>query len=99
MKIDNVEKLVKQALIKNKSAREDDHLLYIEVVYIIDPALVNVNFVMNFKNARQLGLPPFESVSRARRKLQKKYPELRATSKVENARKEKQMEFEEYSKT
>lgn len=99
MKIDNVEKLVKQALIKNKSAREDDHLLYIEVVYIIDPALVNVNFVMNFKNARQLGLSPFESVSRARRKLQEKYPELRATSKVENARKEKQMEFEEYSKT
>lgn len=99
MKIDNVENLVKQALIKNKSARDDDHLLYIEVVYIIDPALVNVNFVMNFKNARQLGLPPFESVSRARRKLQEKYPELRATSKVENARKEKQMEFEEYSKT
>lgn len=99
MKIDNVEKLVKQALIKNKSARDDDHLLYIEVVYIIDPGLVNVNFMMNFKNARQLGLPPFESVSRARRKLQEKYPELRATSKVENARKEKQMEFEEYSKT
>lgn len=99
MKIDNVENLVKQALIKNKSARDDDHLLYIEVVYIIDPALVNVNFVMNFKNAKQLGLPPFESVSRARRKLQEKYPELRATSKVENARKEKQMEFEEYSKT
>lgn len=99
MKIDNVEKLVKQALERNKSAREDDHLLYIEVVYIIDPGLVNVNFMMNFKNARQLGLPPFESVSRARRKLQEKYPELRATSKVENARKEKQMEFEEYSKT
>lgn len=99
MKIDNVENLVKQALIKNKSARDDDHLLYIEVVYIIDPGLVNVNFMMNFKNARQLGLPLFESVSRARRKLQEKYPELRATSKVENARKEKQMEFEEYSKT
>ena len=56
MKIDNVEKLVKQALIKNKSAREDDHLLYIEVVYIIDPALVNVNFVMNFKNALKVYL-------------------------------------------
>lgn len=99
MKIDNVENLVKQALIKNISARDDDHLLYIEVVYIIDPGLVNVNFMMNFKNARSLGLPPFETVSRARRKLQEKYPELRATSKVENARKEKQMEFEEYSKT
>jgi len=99
MKIDNVEKLVKQALEKNKSAREDDHLLYIEVVYIINPALVNVNFAMNFRNARSLGLPPFESVSRARRKLQEKYPELRATKKVENARQEKQIEFEDYAKT
>ena len=54
MKIDNVEKLVKQALERNKSAREDDHLLYIEVVYIIDPGLVNVNFMMNFKNASPL---------------------------------------------
>lgn len=98
MKIENVEKLVKQALERNKSAREDDHLLYIEVVYIIDPALVNVNFKMNFMNARNLGLPPFESVSRARRKLQEKYPELRANRIVENARIEKQIEFEEYAK-
>lgn len=99
MKIESVEKLVHQALLKNKSARNDDHLLYIEVIYLIDPALVNVNFMMNFKNARNLGLPPFESVSRARRKLQEKYSELRAINEVENARKNKQIEFEEYAKT
>lgn len=98
MKIENVEKIVKQALEINKSARENDHLLYVEVVYIIDPALVNVNFKMNFMNARTLGLPPFESVSRARRKLQEKYPELRATKLTQNARAEKQIEFEDYAK-
>ena len=99
MKIESVEKLVHQALLKNKSARNDDHLLYLEVIYLIDPALVNVNFKMTFQSARQLGLPPFESVSRARRKLQEKYSELKAINEVENARKNKQIEFEEYSKT
>lgn len=99
MKIESVEKLVHQALLKNKSARNDDHLLYIEVIYLIDPSLVNVNFKMTFQCARQLGLPPFESVSRARRKLQEKYSELRAINEVENARKNKQIEFEEYAKT
>lgn len=99
MKIENLERIVRQALERNKSARDDDHMLYIEVAYIIDPALVNVNFKMNFLNAKEVGLPPFESVSRARRKIQEKYPELRATAKVQEARKNKQLEFEEYSRT
>ena len=53
---------------------------------------------MNFENAKEVGLPPFESVSRARRKLQEKYPELRATKTTEYARAIKQIEFEDYSK-
>ena len=44
MKIENVERLVRQALEKNKEARRNDHKLYIEVAYIINPALANVNF-------------------------------------------------------
>ena len=51
--MEKVETLVKNALEKNKSTREDDNLLYIEVLYQIDPSLVNVNFKMNFMNARQ----------------------------------------------
>lgn len=98
MKIENVERLVRQALEKNKEARRNDHKLYIEVAYIINPALANVNFKMNFENAKEVGLPPFESVSRARRKLQEKYPELRATKTTEYARAIKQIEFEDYSK-
>lgn len=98
MKIEKVERLVRQALEKNKESRANDHKLYIEVAYIINPALANVNFKMNFENAKEVGLPPFESVSRARRKLQEKYPELRATIKVQEARKERQIEFEDYAK-
>lgn len=98
MKIENVEKLVKKALQRNKDTRSNDHKLYIEVAYIINPALANVNFKMNFENAKEVGLPPFESVSRARRKLQEKYPELRPEKITQYVRNLKQIEFEDYSK-
>lgn len=97
MKIENVEKMVKHSLETNKSTREDDNLLYVDVIYQINPSLVNVNFLMNFKNARQLGLPAFESVSRARRKLQAENVNLRGSLENQKAREERQLDMFEYS--
>lgn len=95
--MEKVETLVRNALEKNKSTREDDNLLYIEVLYQIDPSLVNVNFKMNFMNAKQLGLPVFGSVSRARRKLQSANEELRGCLENQKAREERQMDMFEYA--
>ena len=95
--MEKVETLVRNALERNKSTREDDNLLYIEVLYQIDPSLVNVNFKMNFMNARQLGLPAFERVSRARRKLQSANEELRGCLENQKAREERQMDMFEYA--
>lgn len=97
MKMEKVETLVRNSLERNKSTREDDNLLYIDVIYQIDPALVNVNFKMNFMNARKLGLPAFESVSRARRKLQSENENLRGSSENQKAREERQIDMFEYS--
>lgn len=97
MKIENVETLVRNSLEKNKSTREDDNLLYIDVIYQIDPLLVNENFLMNFKNARKLGLPAFETVSRARRKLQAENKNLRGSLENQKAREERQLDMFEYS--
>lgn len=97
MQIEKVETLVRRALERNKSAREDDNILYIDVIYQINPAYVNVNFRTNFMNARKLGLPAFESVSRARRKLQAENEELRGSSENQKAREERQLDMFEYS--
>lgn len=94
--MEKLEELVKKALIKNKSAREDDHMLYIEVAYMVNPGLVNCNFGENFRNARQNGLPNFESVSRARRKIQELNPNLKGSLENQIGRAEKQFEFEDY---
>lgn len=96
--MEKLEELVKSALIKNKSARENDHMLYIEVAYMINPALVNINFVANFMEAKRNGLPNFESVSRAKRKIQEENPELKGSKENQAGRQIKQIEFEDYYK-
>lgn len=96
MKQETVESLVEKVLIKDKEAREDDHVLYIDLIYMINPALVNINFNDTFRNARINGLPPFESVSRARRKIQSENKDLRGSERNQIARVEKQIEFEEF---
>ena len=97
MKIEKLEVLVKEVLESNKATREDDHLLFVEIVYKLKPEYVNSNFLYVFKNARQLGLPPFESVSRCRRKLQAEYEELKPSVEVQEARDNKEMDMFEYA--
>lgn len=96
MKMENVETLVKRSLENNTTTREDDNLLYIDVIKQINPAYINVNFLMTFMNARQMGLPAFESVSRARRKLQEKDESLKGSIENQRARDIKQMDMFEY---
>ncbi len=97
-KVKKIEPLVRKALEINKSARNDDQMLYIEVIYLINPELLR-DFMDTFKNYKKLGLPSFASVERSRRKLQEKHKELRADYETQLARAEKELEYEEYSRT
>lgn len=71
--------------------RDDDNALYINLVILTDETLktdVSVNyFFANFVHGKY---PSFESVSRARRKVQEKFEELRGDKY--NKRKEKEQE-------
>lgn len=49
MKIGKLEVLVKEVLETNKATREDDHLLFIEIVYKLKPDYVNSDFLYAFK--------------------------------------------------
>lgn len=74
--MNDIEDLVLEALKKYKIARKDDWILYAIVVQMINPNLINMQFGYVLKNHLQYKLPAFESVSRARRKLQALYDEL-----------------------
>ena len=51
------------------------------------------NFEKIYDNFELYGMPPIESLARARRKLVEKYPELAGSDKIEEKRKEKEKEY------
>lgn len=98
----NTTALVKSILENSERCRNSDSFLYFKVVQILG-AHNNVNideisvplFMLNMK---RLGFPPFESVRRARQKLQKRHPELTACKAVADQRSENEAMFREYAK-
>lgn len=92
MKQRKVEATVKTILTNSTMARADDHYLY----YCVVKTYTNDEFVFAFIHHKHLQLPTFESVSRARRRVQAKFPELRADEKTEQARLDKEIDFYNY---
>ena len=89
-----IEPQVKEALINNVKTRGDNYILYLEVL----KKYVDLNMSLNdvFKNHALLGIPSLESITRARRKLQERYPELR-DEKISKIRSKEEAEHREYA--
>lgn len=96
-RIRNVEKLVKQVLIENEAAREDDFRLVYEVYKKILPNIDNLSFTDVMLNHKYYNLPYFESVRRTRPKLQNQFPELQARPEVVEARSQEEVEYRNYA--
>lgn len=98
----NITAQVKEILEKDKDARNSDNLLYLRVyeqrckeICLHPWALSTTCFL---ENMQSYGFPPFESVRRARQKVQQKYPELSANKAVQAMRAEKQREYLDYAR-
>lgn len=95
-KLYKVEDIVYQVLKEVPEARKDDFVLVVEVYNKIQPLLYGVSFEKVMLNHKELGLPYFESISRARRRLQNIFEELRPSKEVQEARDEEQLVYREY---
>lgn len=96
-KISIIEPLVKKALLDNELTREDNFVLYVEVLknYVnVD----KVTFEELCLNHVQLGVPSLETITRCRRKLQAENPDLIPDS-VKEIRAEEEAEHYAYSKS
>ena len=95
-KLKRLEKTVEEILRNDELARRDDGFLILEVVRRLYPFEVGKTFADVMFNAKNKGIS-FESITRARRKIQKKYPELKdvETAEIRNAEQE---EYIKYSK-
>ena len=95
--------LVKAVLTEDIQARNSDSFLYFKILKKIGAEKgVDVESIPITKfllNMSDLGFPPFESVRRARQKIQAELPELSASLKVEEYRAENETAFRAYARS
>lgn len=93
-----IEKKVKTILEKNTDARNDDMVLYLVLcnACLKDAGAIPLAEIMT--QYKYLGLPSFESVSRTRRKLQAKYPELAGNRPTQKLRATGEKEYRKYAR-
>lgn len=86
---DRVERLLKA----KPQDRNSDFALILDYIdtYCVDSEEITLKEAL--KHAKDFNVPSFESITRARRKVQELHPELRADEKVQDARKELQNSF------
>lgn len=94
--LNKLENLVIKILREDKESRNSDNRLYVTVIDSIVANGSSMSVKDLFLNSKKLGIPPYESVSRCRRRVQSDYPELRGNDDIVNARRRKETEFEDY---
>ena len=98
----NTKKLVRKALESSVKARNSDNYLY----YLICKSVMQskgvdisgVSFRDGLLNRKLYGLPNYETVRRARQKLQQENPELAGTEEVEAERVLREEAFREFAR-
>lgn len=92
----NLENLVIRILQTDKEARNSDNKLYLVVIdnLVLNGSQLPIAEVL--LNQKKLGIPPFESVSRCRRRVQSVYPNLRGNDEVLAGRRKKERAFKDY---
>lgn len=91
--------IVKDILVKNKKARNSDVYLYIKVMERLNKGSSKLPFDEVFNNIKELGLPFYDTVTRARRKVQEKNPDLQSDRYIEKCRRENEKTFEDFARS
>ena len=94
-----IENKVRTILKKNEDARNDDMVLYLALCNLCleDAGVMPLAEIMT--QHKSLGLPSFESVSRTRRRLQEKHPELAGSRPVQKLRARGEKAYRRYAKS
>lgn len=97
MTFETIEKELKPILEEHEETRADDMALY--EVYVNRKGLLLAR-IFSDRHYRILhSVPPYESISRIRRKIQAKFPELKPSKEYIKERKRAEKEYKQYAKT
>ena len=93
-----IESVVYDVLKDKPDTRSDDFLLYKAVCRFVCPRAGDVSLASALHYHRDLGLPSWETVSRCRRKLQARHPEL-SNPRTARIRAEEEQAYVDYART
>ncbi len=96
-KLRTMEKIVYEILQESKIARKDDYYLMVKVCEKLCPDLLDTSFRRVMTHHYALDLPNWETVTRVRRRIQRKHPELAENMTRLNREREKRR-YRNYSK-
>ena len=99
MRIRGIAAMVKDILEELPETRNNDDLVYMNVCVRIDPVCLSFSFPYFMTTRHRFGFPGFETVRRARQKVQEKYPELQADAQTTMIRINREAEIREFARS
>lgn len=96
-KLHTMESIVLRLLEEDPLARDDDYYLMCLVCEELNPDLLYTPFAKVMIQHKEQGLPSWETVTRCRRKIQQKRPDLVSSEIAEKRRKEEE-QYREYAR-
>lgn len=99
VKLDYLEQLVTECLEYSQQARDDNFILIADVIKRLQPDTRDYSFQMTMRNHEMLNIPSFETITRVRRKILEKRPDLKPSAYIEKIMQEREEAFKEYSRT
>lgn len=97
MLFEKIEDKVLHVMKEIPQTRSDDFILIYEVYKLDNQNVSKSNFEEVMRNHKNWNLPSFHSITRSRRKLFERYPELKP-AEVTKAREEAEKEYKDYAK-
>lgn len=92
------DKIVKEILKTKPGTRDDDFFLFLEYFRYINPKLIDKPLEEILILHKWYGIPSFETITRARRRNQQKYFELKGKKEIQKLRKQQEDNFVFYAK-
>lgn len=101
-KLVRTSELVKALMEQDEKCRNSDSYLYLRVVTVVaerlDIDLRNVTIYDFLMELHGTALPPFETVRRARQKVQERHPELCPNAAVAGYRQEEELKYRAFAR-
>ena len=96
-RLEKIEHIVEKILERREDTRESDDILYLCVCEYFHRGISSMTLKNFLKMRRETNCPNFVSVTRARRKIFEKRPELKPREQVVKARKEMEEVYKDYA--